>query len=425
MTLTPKMRSVHSDASPTPSWRLLFGADRHVSRILSAVLLATLLAACGGAGESSRVALDEADRIAVQDWLLPRFELAVAPRLALAAPAAAELDGIREQIAVLAEEGLEYDLWVVDDPDIDAGCLPGGVLWLTEGLLSVARDRSEVLTATVFASSKCADSSRMWRGRADQALVDDRDHDPIYLRYRDYRLRSNAPLYNLMVSSGCDRDCASALDGRILAVEGDSGAWRRLLARTVELAPDSALAWRIGSMRVPSTDDSMASDAAEDWLEPFHRRREALLDLAESRRHLWARDLLPAYRAGLRARNVLPDSVRLQMHQAELDLANRHPEYGQRILTALERQGKSIPHAGYWWGWVHLNLRRRPEAAASLEQSIEKLPRMTAHYRLGDALLRMHRPEEARAQYEIALEAGTLHPYYIRAQARLEDLDEA
>jgi hypothetical protein len=176
---------------------------------------------------------------------------------------------------------------------------------------------------------------------------------------------------------------------------------------------------------VPSANAETIPPGGEAWLASFHQRRDALLDLAESRRSLWARDLLPAYRAGLRARNALPDSVLLQLHQADLDLTNRHPEYGQRILVALEKQGKEIPHAGFWWGWVHLNLRRRPEAAASLEQSIEELPRVSAHYRLGDALLRMHRHDEARAHYNIVLEAGQRHYYYIRARARLEDLDQA
>ena len=389
------------------------------------IVLGICLVGCGEAGRSDRVALDEADRLAVEEWLLPRFELAVASGIALSQPVAAELDRAMGRVALLAEEGETYDLRVIDDPDIDAGCLPGGLIWLTEGLLAVVGDRDEALAAIVYASSKCADSNRMWRQRADAELVADRENNPIYLRYRDYRLHANAPLYNLMVTSGCDRDCASALDGRILAVEGDTGAWRRLIARAVALSPDSALAWRIGSMQVPSTNTATAAADGEEWLAQFHQRREALLELAASRRSLWARDLLPAYRAGLRARNALPDSVRLQLHQADLDLTNRHPEYGQRILVALEDEGKQIPHAGYWWGWVHLNLRRRPEAAASLEQSIEELPRVSAHYRLGDALLRMHRREEARAHYNVVLEAGELHHYYIRARARLEDLDEA
>ena len=391
----------------------------------AAILFFAFLAGCGDAGRSERVALDEADRLAVEEWLLPRFELAVAPSLELAAPVAAEFDTVMERIAVLAEQGVAYDLRITDDPDIDAGCLPGGLIWLSEGLLAVVRDRDEALAAIVFASSKCADSNRMWRERDDAELVADRENDPIYLRYRDFRLRANAPLYNLMVTSGCDRDCATALDGRILAVDGDTGAWRRLLARAVALAPDSALAWRIGSMGVPTNDSGASAAEGEEWLAGFHERRDALLELATSRRALWARDLLPAYRAGLRARRALPDSVRLQIHQAELDLTNRHPEYGERILVGLENKGKQIPHAGYWWGWVHLNLRRRPEAAASLEQSIEVLPRVSAHYRLGDALLRMHRHEQARAQYNIVLQAGQMHHYYIRARARLEDLDEA
>lgn len=414
--------------SRLPRWSRSRGqlpATRLPLHRLVAIVLALVLAGCGGAGRSDRVALDEADRLAVEEWLLPRFELAVAPPLSLDPPVAAEIDLLMDRIALLAEEGVSYELRVIADPDLDAGCLPGGLIWLTEGLLTVARDRDEVLTAIVYASSKCADSNRMWRQRADAELVADRENNPIYLRYRDYRLHANAPLYNLMVTSGCDRDCASALDGRILAVEGDTGAWRRLIARAVALSPDSALAWRIGSMQVPSTSTATAAADGEEWLAQFHQRREALLELAASRRSLWARDLLPAYRAGLRARNALPDSVRLQLHQADLDLTNRHPEYGQRILVALEDEGKQIPHAGYWWGWVHLNLRRRPEAAASLEQSIEELPRVSAHYRLGDALLRMHRREEARAQYNVVLEAGELHHYYIRARARLEDLDEA
>jgi len=394
------------------------------SNLLLLVLVA-LLMGCGGAADMSKVALGEGEQAEVRDWLLPRFELAVAPRRELADGVARGLDGARQKLNASAGDGVNYDVRVIDDPDIDAGCLPGGLVWLSEGLLAVARDRDEVIGALVFASRMCPAASRLWRQRDDARLVEDRENHWLYQRYRDYRLPANAPLYNLMVTASCSRACAHGLDEQILAAGVEPDAWRRLLVRIHELSPDAALLLRLDHDRIPLTTPEGGSGPADDWLASFHQRRDALLELADSRRHLWADSLLEAYRAGLRARRQLPDSLRLQLHQAELDLANRHPDYGQRILKALQKSGETIPHAGYWWGWVHLDLRRREEAEVSLKKSLDELPRVTAHYRLGDALLRLRRLDEARTHYNTVLEAGELHPEFIRAQARLDSMDES
>ncbi|MGB0513844.1 MAG: tetratricopeptide repeat protein, partial [Wenzhouxiangellaceae bacterium] len=316
------------------------------------------------------------------------------------------------------------DVWVIDDPDIDVGCLPGGLVWLSEGLLALARDRGEVLGALVFASRLCPAASQLWREREHSRLVDDRENHWLFQRYRDYRLPSNAPLYNLMVTAACDRGCAAGLDQDMQAVDGDPDAWRRLLARVQALSPDAALLLRLNRDQVPLVEPEGGASAPSDWLQPFHQRRDALLELAQSRRKLWADSLHEAYRAGLRARRQLPDSLRLQLHQAELDLANRHSEYAQRILENLQRDGYEIPNAGYWWGWVHLNLRRREQAASQLEQSLEQLARVSAHYRMGEALFRLHRRDEARMHYNTVLQAGPLHPEHIRAQARLDSMED-
>jgi len=386
------------------------------------VLLAALLAfsiACSGDArmpESAALPDDQLDEVA--KWLMPRFELAHGASIELSEEAAAGLEYVLRQLEAGTGDPHRHSIRVTQAADLDAGCLPGGTVWLSEAVLANVDDQAQLAAVIAWGLVQCPAASHAWQQRSRLKLVPDREGDPLAQRYRDFRLPANVLLYNALVSTGCAvPDCDAKLRGLLDSAGLGAPVWDGLLTRLRAQHPESALVIRTRALA--ATGNAAEAGPKVPWLAPFAERREGLIELAESRRRLDAGDLLEAYRAGLRARRALEDSPQLQLHQAELDLTNRHFEYGQRILERLEGDGVQIPHADFWWGWVHVTLRRRELAVERFERALDQLPRVSAHYWHAEALRRLVRLEEAEQHYRAVLEAGPLHPDHERARIRL------
>lgn len=390
------------------------------------ILAAGLMVGCGR-GPGNLAPLNAEERTRVEAELLPRFERMHGARIAVSPAAEQGLNGLLQQLLSGSQKTRApeaFQVWVTQVPDIDAGCLPGGTLWLTEGLVAELDNPVLLAAAMAWGLVQCPAADRAWRDREDLRLPPDRDGDPLAARYRDFRLNSNALLYTLLTAIGCPvRRCELELRQRLNTAGFGEAAWDQLLTVLRADHPQAALVIR--TQMFAATGASEAEASAPAWLAEFTPRRDGLVALAESRRRLDAGALLEAYRAGLRARSLLEDGPQVQMHQAELDLTNRHFEYGQRILERLERDGHEVPHADFWWGWVHVSLRRREQAVEHFERALDQLPRVSAHYRHAEALRRLARYDQAERNYRKVLEAGPLHPDYERARIRLQRMDDA
>ena len=393
-------------------------AVRTAATLIIGSLLGFSMACSGDARLQDSAALPEDQQAEVETGFMPRFELAHGGRIDLSEPVAAGLEQVLRQLEVGSVDPYRHSIRVTQAADADAGCLPGGTVWLSEGLLARVDDLAQLAAAMAWGLVQCPAASHIWLERDRLVLAPDRQGDPLAQRYRDFRLQANAPLYNLLVATACIMpDCDKQLR-RLLDASGyGASSWDGLLTRLRARHPDSALVIRARDL--VATGAVAAVGKTVPWLAPFAARREGLIEQAESRRRLDAGDLLEAYRAGRRARRLLDDSPQLQLHQAELDLSNRHYEYGQRILERLEGQGVTVPHADFWWGWVDVTLRRREQAAERFERALEILPRVSAHYWHAEALRRLGRLDEAERHYRTVLEAGPLHPDHERARIRL------
>lgn len=393
-------------------------AVRAAASLVLGALLSFSIACSGDSRMPESAALPEPQQAEVERVFMPRFELAHGARIEVSDEVASALDQLLRQLESALEEPHRHSVWITQVADIDAGCLPGGTVWLTEGLLAKLDDLSQLAAAMAWGMVQCPAASGTWLQRERLDLVADREGDPLAQRYRDFRLPANVALYNLLTATGCTvPDCDTRVRSLLEAAGFGAASWDGLLTRLRAEHPDSALVIRTRELAV--TGATAATGTSVPWLAAFAERRQGLVELAESRRRLDAGDLLEAYRAGIRARRALEDSPRLQMHQAELDLANRHFEYGQRILERLEGEGVEVPHVDFWWGWVHVTLRRREQAAERFERALDQLPRVSAHYWHAEALRRLARLEEAERNYRAVLEAGPLHPDHERARIRL------
>jgi len=387
-----------------------------------AVLVALLLVACRSA--EPPVALAPPDQAAAEAELVPRFALAHARWLAPDPALAEVLDAPAERLGAALDPPVSIAVAVNAAPEADAGCLAGGRVWLSEGLLAELSSPTQLAAALAFGVAQCPEASEQWRARAGLALGADRPDSLLAARFRDFRLPANAALYARLTARGCGRrTCDRRVVQLLERIDVAPSAWVELQAHLAAVRPEALLLERSGyagdaeaALAGPET-AALAGVLAE-----FHARRDGLRELAASRLSLAGGDLLEAYRAGLRARRQLAPNWRLRLHQAELDLENNHIEYAERILRDIERDGVEIPHADYWWGWVHLGLRQRAPAAARFVASLEVLPRASAHYRLAEAQRRLGRPEAAIANYRRVLAAGPLHRQHRRAELRLAEL---
>ncbi|MDT8409771.1 MAG: hypothetical protein RQ741_09260 [Wenzhouxiangellaceae bacterium] len=428
-------------------------------RLAIAVCALLLLAACAPGPDQAEVALAPGDREAAQKWLYPAFEQSHGALIELDGTIEAGLLRVLDRLALTGDDAEaappahDYQLVWTANADADAGCLADGRIFISRGLLAWLESTDELAGVVAVAMQQCPAASQAWRKR-DEARPAPLDlDDPLMLRYRDFRLPANAALYNQLVLNCRSPGCIEAATGRVRQAGFDAAHLARLAARLRQHRPASAWLARIGerqqgtagSVDGPIVDhliDEIADAAADATVDPignlpgdadadefarlvegFRSQREGLVELAAARQLLLDGDLLEAYRANIRARRVLGATPAVLMMQAELDLANYHPDYAQRILQGLEGDGVEILGEHYWWGWTHSQLKRQHQAIEALRQSIRSCPRVSAHYMLAELLVRAGEADEAVEHFRLVAEAGALHPFSASAASRLAQLE--
>lgn len=380
-------------------------------------LAAVVLAGCQLGGDES-VSLDAEDQASAEQVLYPRFDLAHAAPRELGAELQQKLDEVLNQLVSGSETTTEaaFDLVVTAEPDADAGCMAGGRLFVSEGLLAWVQTADELAAALAVAMHQCPRASRLWRQRDGMSLVEFNPESELMNRYVDYRLNANASLFNQAVAAGCAQaDCVGAVSGPLAAGGFAPQALSDLYARIQAAWPQAAWLERVALEPQPPSGQS--SDPI--WvrlLKEYAAKRDGLAELAEIRRQISRGRLHPAYQASLRAMRALGRTYETEMMQAELDLHNLHPYYTERILQRVETQFGAIAHSEYYWGWTHAQLKRRDLARELLLRSIEILPKVSAHHFLAQEWMLMNDHELAIQHLNHVLEAGQHHPYAADAE---------
>lgn len=386
--------------------------------------LSLFSAGCDLIGNRDGVMLDEADAAAVETTLIPRF--LILQDLQAEIPDALEEDivAVAAEISAAMREDVDLQVLVTREPDADSGCLAGGRLFISRGLLSWIRDRHELAGALALSATACASTSARWRSRHEQGLPVLDESDPLMQRYRDYRLAANAPLYNQVVATGCGAgaDCRAQAAQWLLAAGHTESGLDRLQRRVDAGWPDSAWLARFpasGDDGVRGSDRPASGSAyatANGW-------REGLEALVVSRNGVDSGDLRTAYQAHNRARNALDTDWAVRMNDIRISLANLHPENSQREMRTLEALWGDHPHSSYWWGMIQIQLRSTANGVQRLEESLEVLPRASAHYQIGRYMEFRQRPDRAVAHYRAVTAAGSLHPDAGSAAVRLAVLE--
>lgn len=392
-----------------------------VSNIKMAIALTLLsLWVAGCQSDHGSVALNEQDQTAAEQVLYPRFDLAHAAPRELNAELQQRLDEVLEQLSTVPESEATteptYSLVVTAEPDADAGCVAGGRLFVSEGLLAWVQTADELAGALAVALHQCPRASRLWRQRDGMSLAEFDPESELMNRYIDYRLNANASLFNQAVAAGCAQsDCLTAVTEHMTAAGYKPQALSELYMRIQNAWPQSV--WLERAALEPQSASGASSDPV--WvrlLKEYYAKREGLADLAEIRRRVSRGQLLPAYQASLRAMRALGRTYETELIQAELDLHNLHPYYTERILQRMEQNFGEIAHSEYYWGWTHAQLKRRDMARDLLLRSIEILPKVSAHHFLGQEWMLSDDYELAVQHLNHVLEAGQYHPYAADAE---------
>lgn len=340
----------------------------------------------------------------------------------------AELDAqVERALAALAAQlesvpGLSV-LWL-NNPDADAGCIAGGQLFLTIGLLAFVEHPDELAGALALALTACGEANDDWRRRASSELPELDRQDPLMIAYRDLRLNEQASLYRQLVRPGCGggRDCHSQAHVWLTGAGIDPAGLDRLLARVGENWPDAAVIYRFDGY--PESPGGTGAD--NDFLAlvaPYKAMREILGHLRDARWELLTGDLREAYRANLRARRIDSESWLPLIMQARLDLENFHPEYTQRELRGLREVYTDGPSLDLYQGIARWQQHHVDEAVPYLEASIEARPTVSGHYHLGRIFALRNEREQAMMHFRIALQGGEIHPYGRDAATRLAALE--
>lgn len=396
------------------------------ARFASNFLFLSILVACSSPGNLDRVALEGRDLADAERELYPALGLVHAGFRSPVEGLDAEFDRLLTALDPMPEGNPQFRIRVTAEADVDAGCMAGGLLFVTEGLLAHLRSRDELTGALAVAMQQCPMASRLWRQRDKSSLEPLSAADASFLeqRYRNYRLPANAAFYRQLTLSGCgESSCLERVSETLDQHGSGSDGLLRLAARLQRDVPDSAWLARTGVVgggdgRVLDGDGSLAA-----VLGPYHQRREGLDHLARARHLLISGELREAYRANLRARRELANPLETELMQVELDLTNFHPDNAQRILNKFEVEKIEIPQADFWWGWTHLQLKRRFNARDHFEQSIEVLPRVDAHYHLGGLLRREGELGRAAESLRRVAATGSVHPSAAQAELLLEQLE--
>lgn len=393
-------------------------------RVAMTLAVAGLLAAGCEFPGAGGVALDEAEQAAAEASLYPRFLILQDLEAEVPETMDAEIGAVLAALAPVLPEAPDLEAVVTREPDADGGCLAGGRLFISRGLLSWVHDRDELAAALALAATACESASGRWREREAMKLPELDENHRLMQRYRDYRVQANAPLYAQAVATGCGegRDC-HGLAAEWLAAAGfaDSGP-PRLHRRIRQGWPDAA--WLVRFPGAPAADPGPADGVADgEAYRLVNGWREGLEWLVQVRDSIDSGELRAGYRALIQARRQLDAEWAVRMATVRLNLANLHPETSQRELRTLEAIWGEHPHGDYWWGMIWMQMRSTATGVQRLEASLEVLPRASAHYQLGRHMEFRNRPEQAVTHYRAVTQAGELHPDASSAAVRLAALE--
>ncbi|GEM_PF-4722237 len=392
------------------------------------LLLAAFMAACQS-DQAQRIVLSEQDQAAAIDSLYPRFDLAHAAPIELQPELQQLMDGVLDNLAAqFLPDAAErpFTLVVTAEPDADAGCIAGGRLFVSKGLLSWIENADEMAGVLAIALHQCAAASQSWRQRDRQQLVAFEENSELMTRYIDYRLNANASLFNQAVLRGCgSADCSSVVQPLLEAAGYQPAALSTLAGQLQQAWPLAPWLERTG------IDGSIAANE-ENRIDPewarllidHYNNRFGYERFAEVRRQISLGELILAYRASLDAMRELGRTYETSLLQAELDLHNLHPYYSERIFRRIEADHGEIIHGDYYWGWAHAQLKRRDQAIEMLNNSIEILPKVSAHHFLGQQYILENNLDLADQHLNHVLEAGPSHPYSADAEMFLDIVDK-
>lgn len=387
-------------------------------------LLVLILTGCSGTWHP--VPLDESDQLQAEQELYPRFlivhDLDTPPGDELAR----DVDRILTALSPLMEGEPELDLVITNEPDADAGCLAGGKVFLSRGLVAWLQNADELLGAVALGATACGQASETWRQRTSTGFPEMDTQSWLFFRYRDYRLESIRDLYAQLVATGCGQrlDCYERAESLIREAGGEPAALHDLVRRIHEEWPVNALVDRFGAP--PGNGSGPPPDTA--WrasLGEIAEQKPSMDKLRDVQGYLLEGQLLPAYSAILEARQTDFSEFIAGLVYMRLNLDNYHPEYGLRDLDRVLALRPDYPDGEYYRGVARIQQGLRGEAREHFEASLEVLPRVSTHYYLGIL-------EERRGNIDLAVEhfrqvipAGEHHPHWEHADGRLVELDDS
>lgn len=391
--------------------------------VLALAAVGLLAAGCELLGAGG-VALDEGDQAAAEASLYPQFLILQDLEAELPDAMDAEIGEVLAGLQPVLPEAPDLQAVVTREPDADGGCLAGGRLFVSRGLLSWVQDRDELAAALALAATACEAASGRWRDRETLALPALDEENLLMQRYSDFRLEANAPVYVQAVATGCGagRDC-HGLAAEWLAAAGFAESGLARLHRRVRAGWPRA-AWLARFPGTPAGDpDAVDGTGGSEPYRAVNDWREGLEWLIGVRDSIQSGELRAGYRALIQARRQLDAEWSVRMATVRLNLANLHPETSQRELRTLEAIWGEHPHGDYWWGMIWMQMRSTATGVQRLEASLEVLPRASAHYRLGRIMEFRKEPERAAVHYRAVTQAGELHPDASSAAVRLAALE--
>ncbi|MEM1080918.1 MAG: hypothetical protein AAGH65_04985 [Pseudomonadota bacterium] len=390
------------------------------------LVTSVFLVACD-TGSSQHIALDADHQTAAELTLYPQFDLAHAAPLTLAPELNQLLNDTLDEVAAVQWPRLDphpFSLVITAEPDADAGCIAGGRLFVSKGMLAWIEHGDELAGVLASAMRHCAEASQRWRERDDQVLVELDERSELHNRYIDYRLQANASLFNQAVISGCGSDdCHSDLIPVLDAVGVEADGVLRLTAIIQQAWPDSAWLERSGLPVTEPPDQRPTDPAFQRLLSEHYSNRTGYEYFADVRRQIGRGQLILAYRASLGAMRELGKTYEVHLLQAELDLHNRHPLYSEDIFEEIEERFGPINHREFYWGWMYAQTRRHEQAFEMLNRSLEILPKVSAHHYLGQLYIVEREFDLAELHLGRVIDAGPTHYYRANAELYLDVVD--
>lgn len=387
------------------------------------LLPALLFFGCGGNAAWPPVPLSGEDLASAHAGLRDHFTGIHDHEFEVPAELRGRIDAALSPLAEQLDPAPELSVLLVNNPDADAGCIAGGQIFLSLGLLAFTEHADELAGALALALTACGDASEDWRRRERSRLPEIDTRDPLMVFYRDLRLREQASLYNQLVRKGCGRGRNCQGQAREWLAGADVGAdgLGRLLARIGDSWPDAAVLHRFGGAAAPG--GTVVDGDFRALVAPFAEQRVMLGHLRDARWELLTGEVIEAYRANLRASIIESDSWLPLLMEARVDLVNVHPEYTLRKLGQLQDVYSDRASIQLYEGIARWQMGQVTQARELLEASLESRPTVSGHYYLGRLIAPFGERELAVKHLRVAIDAGAIHPYSEDAAARLTELE--